>query len=370
MNTPFLELRRESERYRHEIHAAVCRVTKRGRYILGPELEALEREFAAQCDVPYAIGVGSGTDAIVLALESSGAIRPGEGDEVIMPALSSGFTALSIYLAGAVPRFVDIDLRTLQIDPQAIAAATGPRTRAIVPVHLYGNACDMEAIRCLAERYGLTLIEDACQAHGSRWREKMLGTLGAAGCFSFYPTKNLGALGDGGMLVTRDEEIYRRARSLRHGGQIRIHYHEFLGRNSRLDEIQAAILRFKLQNLEAWNRARRKIADVYNESLADLDLNIIQPGVDTVPNRHLYVVRCRQRDRLMDFLSGRGIETLVHYPVPVPHQPAFQRFLLPEQRFPVAAAAAGEILSLPLYPELKNSEQEYIVASIRAFFGK
>jgi len=370
VNTPFLELGRESKRYRREIQTAVGRVTERGRYILGAEVEALEKELAEYCDVPFAVGVGTGTDALSLALESSGVLNPGEGDEVITPALSSGFTALSIYLAGAIPRFVDVDLRTLQIDPEAIAAATGPRTRAIVPVHLYGNACDIEAIRCLAERYSLTLIEDACQAHGSRWRGNLLGTFGVAGCFSFYPTKNLGALGDGGMLVTRNEETYRRARSLRHGGQIRIHYHELLGRNSRLDEIQAAILRFKLQNLEAWNQVRRRIADVYTQSLADLDLNIIQPGVDTVPNRHLYVVRCRQRDRLVDFLSGRGIETLVHYPVPVPHQPAFQRFLLPEQQFPVATAASREILSLPLYPELKSSEQEYIVSSIRAFFGK
>lgn len=370
MNTPFLELGRESERYQREIQAAVFRVTARGRYVLGPEVEAFEKEFAEHYDVPFALGVGTGTDALILALESSGAINPGEGDEVITPALSSGFTALSIYLAGAVPRFVDVDPRTLQIDPEAVAAATGPRTRAILPVHLYGNSCDMEAIRCLAERHRLTLIEDACQAHGSRWRGKLLGTLGAAGCFSFYPTKNLGALGDGGMLVTRDEEIYRRARSLRHGGQIRIHYHELLGRNSRLDEIQAAILRFKLQILEPWNQARRRIADHYNQSLADLDLNIIRPGVDTVPNRHLYVIRCRQRDRLAEFLSGRGIETLVHYPVPVPHQPAFQKFLLPEQEFPAATAASREILSLPLYPELKSNEQEYIVSSIRAFFGK
>ena len=370
MNTPFLELGRESKRYQREIHAAVRRVTERGRYVLGPEVEALEKEFAEHCGVPFAVGVGTGTDALSLALESSGAISPGERDEVITPALSSGFTALSIYLAGAVPRFVDVDPRTLQIDPEAVAAAIGPRTRAILPVHLYGNACEMEAIQCLAERYRLALIEDACQAHGSRWRGKLLGTLGVAGCFSFYPTKNLGALGDGGMLVTRKEEIYRRARSLRHGGQIRIHYHELLGRNSRLDEIQAAILRFKLQNLEAWNQARRKIADHYNHALADLDLSIINPGGDILPNHHLYVVRCRQRDRLADFLGGRGIETLVHYPVPVPHQPAFQKFLLPEQEFPAATAAAREILSLPLYPELKSNEQEYIVYSIRAFFGK
>lgn len=370
MNTPFLELRRESKRFQREIQAAVCRVTARGRYILGPEVEALEKEFAEQCDIPFAVGVGTGTDALVLALESSGVITPGAGDEVITPALSSGFTALSIYLAGAVPRFVDVDPRTLQIDAKATAAEIGPRTRAILPVHLYGNAYDVEAIRYLADHYHLALIEDACQAHGSRWRGKLLGTLGAAGCFSFYPTKNLGALGDGGMLVTHDEQISRRARSLRHGGQIRIHYHELLGRNSRLDEIQAAILRFKLQSLETWNQARRRIADHYNQSLADLDLNIIQPGSDTVPNRHLYVIRCPQRDRLADFLSGKGIETLVHYPVPVPHQPAFQKFLLPEQEFPAATAAAREILSLPLYPELKSSEQEYIVSSIRSFFGK
>src|SRR5262245_58967870 len=279
MHIPFLELSREFARYPDEIAGAVSRVTEAGWYILGPELAAFEKEFAIYFNVPFAVGVGTGTDALSLALESSGAIIPGENQEVLASALSSPFTALGIYRAGAIPRFVDVDSRTLQLDPARLESQIGPQTRAIVPVHLYGNACDMEAIGRVGARHGLAIIEDACQAHGTRLNGKLLGTLGLAGAFSFYPTKNLGALGDGGMLVTRDEATYQRARKLRHGGQSRTHYHELLGRNSRLDEIQAAVLRFKLENLEARNRMRRELAQLYDDGLAGLGLPVV-PAID------------------------------------------------------------------------------------------
>ena len=370
MHIPFLELKREFVRYPVEIARAVSRVTEAGWYILGPELAAFEKEFAIYFDVPFAVGVGTGTDALSLALESSSAIIPGKNQEVLTSALSSPFTALGIYRAGAIPRFVDVEPRTLQLDPAQLESQIGPQTRAIVPVHLYGHSCDMEAIGRVAARHGLAIIEDACQAHGARLNGKLLGTLGAAGAFSFYPTKNLGALGDGGMLVTRDEATYHRARTLRHGGQSRTHYHELLGRNSRLDEIQAALLRFKLENLEARNRIRRKLAQRYDQRLAGLDLTVL-PAIDRlVPNRHLYVARSPKRESIRTFLQQKGIETLVHYPIPVPHQPAFQPFVTSGQTFPEAEAAAREIFSLPLYPELTEPEVEYVVESLNAFFGR
>jgi dTDP-4-amino-4,6-dideoxygalactose transaminase len=367
---PFLELSRESKRYRAEIVRAAGRVIEAGWYVLGPELAAFEKEFAIYFNVPFAVGVGTGTDALSLALESSADIVPGENHEVLTTALSAAFTALAIYRAGAIPRFVDIDPKTLQLNPAGLESHIGPRTRAIVPVHLYGHGCDMEAIGRVAASHGLAIIEDACQAHGARLNGKLLGTLGAAGAFSFYPTKNLGALGDGGMLVTRDEETYHRARKLRHGGQSRTHYHELLGKNSRLDEIQAAILRFKLENLEDRNRERRKMAQRYDRALSGLDLTVL-PTVDRLlSNRHLYVVRTPRREEIRTFLKEKGIETLVHYPTPLPHQPAFQRFVLAGQTFPEAEAATREIFSLPLYPELAEDEFQYVVESLNAFFER
>jgi dTDP-4-amino-4,6-dideoxygalactose transaminase len=367
---PFLELSREAEGYRDEIGRAISRVTEAGWYVLGPELAAFEKEFAVYFNVPFAVGVGTGTDALTLALESTAAIVPGEKHEVLTSALSAGFTALAIYRAGAIPRFVDIDPKTLQLNPAGLESLIGPRTRAIVPVHLYGHSCDMEAIGRVAARHGLTLIEDACQAHGARLNGRLLGTLGAAGAFSFYPTKNLGALGDGGMLVTHDEETYHRARKLRHGGQSRTHYHGLLGRNSRLDEIQAAILRFKLENLEARNQKRRKMAERYDRALSRLDLTVLPAARGQVSNRHLYVVRTPRREPIRAFLQEKGIETLVHYPTPLPNQPAFQPFVLPGQAFPEAEAATREIFSLPLYPELTEDEFQYVVESLNAFFER
>ena len=371
MNVPFLDLAREAAGARTELEAAFARVIDRGWYVLGPELEAFEREFAADAGVPFAIGVGCGTDAIAIALQATGAVEPGRGDEVLTPALSAAFTAIGIHQAGAVPRFVDVDLRTLQMDAAAAEEVVGPRTRAVVPVHLYGSACDVDAIAALAGRRGLAVVEDACQAHGARLRGRLLGTFADAGCFSFYPTKNLGALGDGGMIVTRSEPLGLKARKLRHGGQSRTYHHELLGTNSRLDEIQAALLRVKLERLESRNATRRAIAARYDAAFRDLPLALPAIDAQCEPNRHLYPVRARggeERRELRSFLSARGVESLVHYPVPVPCQPALERFVLPGQRFPAAERAAGEILSLPLYPELASHEIEHVIESVRAFF--
>jgi dTDP-3-amino-3,4,6-trideoxy-alpha-D-glucose transaminase len=373
LNVPFLALSRESERAREEFEGAFRRVTERGHYVLGPELEAFEAEFAAWLGVRHAVGVGSGTDAIALALEASGAVTPRADWEVLTPALSAAFTALAIHRAGAVPRFVDVDPATLQIDPGRLERAISPRARAIVPVHLYGNACDIAAVCEAARARGLAVIEDACQAHGSRLAGRALGAFGAAGCFSFYPTKNLGALGDGGLVATDDEELARRARKLRHGGQSRTYCHELLGINSRLDELQAALLRSKLTRLEARNRRRRELAARYDQALSELPLRPVPPPEGCESNRHLYVARARsgaERDQLRAHLRDRGIETLVHYPLPLPLQPALRPFVLAGEEFPAAEAAAREVVSLPLYPELGDDELAAVVEGVLSFFGR
>ncbi len=365
---PFLDLSRESARNHQELEQALARVVARGWYILGPELEALEREFAAAFGVPSAAGVGSGTDALILALEACGAIVPGAGEEVITTALSAAFTALAICRAGAIPRFVDVDPTTLQIDPSRIEACISEKTRALLPVHLYGHACDILPILDLAHSHHLAVIEDACQAHGARLAGQPLGAFGGAAGFSFYPTKNLGAFGDAGMIVSRDEELILRVKKLRHGGQDRPSHHELLGCCSRLDELQAAVLRLKLQTLEERNNIRRSLATRYDVAFADLDLGLLPVTPELLPGRHLYPIRTPQREDLRRFLQERGIESLVHYPIPLPLQPALRRFVLPGQEFPVAEKVAQEVLSLPLYPELTGEEQQYIIQAVRRFF--
>ena len=365
---PFLDLRRGFLNNRQMLEQSLASVLDRGMYLLGPELEALEQEFATAFGVPYAAGVGSGTDALILALEASGAVVPGRGEEVITSALSAAFTALAICRAGAVPRFVDVDPFTLQIDPARMESCISKMTRAIIPVHLYGHACAIGSVLELAGKYQLSVVEDACQAHGSRLSGRALGTFGRAAAFSFYPTKNLGAFGDGGMVVTSEEGLIRRVKMLRHGGQNSAYHHELVGCCSRLDEIQAAILRVKLQTLEACNASRRALADRYDKAFSDLDLVVFPSLPDFVSNRHLYPIRTPRRDELRRYLDENGIQTLVHYPVPLPSQPALRQFVIPGQEFPVAQRAASEVLSLPLYPELKEEELQHVIGAVRRFF--
>jgi dTDP-3-amino-3,4,6-trideoxy-alpha-D-glucose transaminase len=373
LSVRFFDLSRESARNRSELEQAIARVLASGRYILGPELEALEKEFAAAaCAAPgvsFAAGVASGTDALALAIEASGALIPGAGEEVITTALTAGFTALAICRAGAIPRFVDVDPVTLQIDISRIKSCISRKTRILLPVHLYGHACDINPILDLANEHGLIVIEDACQAHGARLDGKALGAFGRAAAFSFYPTKNLGALGDAGMVLSRDPDLIQRVKQLRHGGQDRLYNHELLGYCSRLDEIQAAVLRLKLITLEKQNSIRRMLAARYDEAFADLNLTLLPVNPNLVPNRHLYPIRTPRREALRSFLQERGIETLIHYPIPLPLQPAFQRFVLPGQEFPVAQKVTGEMLSLPLYPELTEEELQYTIDAVRQFFG-
>jgi dTDP-4-amino-4,6-dideoxygalactose transaminase len=344
-----------------EVRAAIDRVIERGWFVLGPEVEAFEREFAAASGAAYAVGVGTGTDAIALILR---ALDIGAGAEVITTPLSAAYSALAIMMAGARPVFVDVDPARLTIDPGRIAAAIGPRTRAILPVHLYGQAADMAPIEAIANTHRLAIVEDCCQAHLATAAGRPVGTIGIAGAFSFYPTKNLGALGDGGAIVTNDRALADRLKRLRNGGQTDRYHHQEPGINSRLDELQAAILRARLPRLRAWTERRRALAARYRHRLAGSVVDV-PPELDAGHVYHLFVVRHGARRDLQAHLAARAVETLIHYPVPIPRQPALAA--LDPAECPVAGRACDEILSLPLHPALRDDEVDEIAAAVHAF---
>lgn len=353
-----------------EIDAAIAEVLEINFFILGRFLEAFEQEFASWLGVEHAVGVGNGFDAIHLALRACGI---GPGDEVLTVAHTAVATAVAISAVGARPVFVDIDPETYCMDPAAAATAITPRTRAIVPVHLYGHPAEMGRLLDLARRHNLVVIEDAAQAHGARYQGRPCGTLGHAGAFSFYPTKNLGAYGDGGAVVTRDPDVARMIRLLRNYGwaEGKRYYSAVKGVNSRLDELQAAILRVKLRYLETWNARRRAIAARYAEALADLpDLMLPREQPWAYHVYHLYVVRTPRRDALQQHLQAHGVGTQVHYPVPVHLQEAYQDLGYRPGALPETERAAREILSLPLYPELTDAQVDHVCASVRAFFSQ
>ena len=352
---PFMSLAPGGERA--AVRDAIDRVIERGWFVLGPEVDAFESEFAAAMGASHAVGVGSGTDAIALTLRALGI---GAGDEVITTPLSAAYTALAIMMAGARPVFADIDPERLTIDPAHVQRAIGPRTRAILPVHLYGQAADMGALEVIAARHHLALVEDCCQAHLATAAGRPVGTVGVAGAFSFYPTKNLGALGDGGAVVTNDRALADRIRRLRNGGQTDRYHHQEAGVNSRLDEIQAAVLRARLPHLAGWTERRRQLAASYRSALAGaVD---VPPECDNGHVYHLFVVRAPSRDRLRAALTERGIETLIHYPVPIPRQPALAG--IGPGDFPVAERACNEVLSLPLHPGLSDQDARHITDSL------
>lgn len=369
---PFFDLSQDYAALSDEIDAAMSRVLRRGRFILGEEGQRFEAEFAAFCGAAHGVGVGNGTEAIQLILEASGI---GPGDEVITTPLTAAFTALAIVRAGATPVFADVEDGGLTLDPAAARAAITPRTAAILPVHLYGQTADMQALGELAAQHRLLLIEDACQAHGACFNGRRAGSLGHAAAFSFYPTKNLGAYGDGGMVVTSDAALAGRIRALRHGGQTAHYRHELIGVNSRLDELQAAVLRVKLPLLEAWNTRRRQIAAAYARGLADLACggDPARPALELPVELegcthawHLYAVRCRQRDALREELARQGVGSEIHYPLPVHLQGAFAPLGGRPGTHPRAEAAADRVLSLPLHPWLGDAEVERVIRRVRA----
>ena len=348
-----------------EIEAAIARVLASAWFILGPEVEAFERETVAAFDCGNAIGVANGTDAITLALMALGV---GPGDEVITTPLTAAFTALAVSRLGAKPVFADVEPETLTLSAESASRRITSKTRALMPVHLYGNSADLGGMLALAKAHGLAVVEDACQSHGARQEGKSLGTLGRVGTFSFYPTKNLGALGDGGMVLTADDELAAKLRRLRNGGQSSRYRHEEIGVNSRLDEIQAAVLRVKLKYLESKNERRRELSRLYLEALEGTGVGPVAVRDGCTSARHLFVVRTPDRDALAAHLKERGIETLIHYPIPTHLQRAYDSLGQGPGSCPNAEKACGEILSLPLYPTLSNGSVGRVANAIRGFY--
>ncbi|MDO8594543.1 MAG: DegT/DnrJ/EryC1/StrS family aminotransferase [bacterium] len=355
---PFIDFTRECRAIQGEIDSALKRVFDRGSFILGPEVEQFEREFAAYIGAPYAVGVASGTDALHLSLLAAGV---GKGDEVIIPVNTMAATAMAVVMCGATPVFCDCDDSFL-IDSEQIPSLITPKTKAIIPVHLYGRACDMDKLTALAQAHHLTLIEDCAQAAGAEWRGRKVGTFGDFGAFSFYPTKNLGAYGDGGAVVLKTEEQQKRLLSLRYYGQPDRTTVIGFGINSRLDELQAALLSVKLPYLDAWNEKRQALAALYRKHLKDTAL-IVPPSEPTQAHvYHLFVVRSERRDVLRTALMEKGVQTLIHYPISLHEQPFFKQFA--HRSFPKAERFAKEIFSLPLFPFLEEREVEEVSRTI------
>jgi dTDP-3-amino-3,4,6-trideoxy-alpha-D-glucose transaminase len=361
---PFIDLRAAQEEMASELEAAVARVVASGWYLLGPELEEFEREFGAYCGTRHCVGVASGLSAIELALRAAGI---GPGDEVIVPAYTWVATWLAVTATGAEPVGVDVEASTYNIDAEAIAAAITPRTAAIIPVHLRGEPADMDAIDALAKANGLFVLEDAAQAHGARHNGRRAGSLGAAGAFSFYPAKNLGALGDGGAVTTDDDELAAKVRLLRNYGMRDRYEIEAPGVNSRLAEIQAAALRAKLPRLDGWNRARAAHADAYRQAFAGNEaIQVPQTPPWADPVWHLFVINHPDRDSCRRSLEVQGISTLVHYPV-LPHlSGAYPEGTWAPGSFPVAESLAGTTLSLPLYPQMSRQAGETVAEAVLA----
>lgn len=363
-NVPFVDLGVQYRAIAADIDDAISKVIQDADFILGREVRLFEEEFAEFCDASYAVGVDSGTSALELALR---AFDIGPGDEVITAANSFIASALGISHAGAKPVLVDVDPYTYTLDVTALERAITRRTKAIIPVHLYGHPSHMGPIRQLADKHGLVVIEDACQAHGARYKSKRVGSLGHAAAFSFYPGKNLGAYGDGGMVVTKDRKIANRLEMLRNYGQKEKYKHVFRGYNRRLDTMQAAILRVKLKYLEKWNAARRWNAKLYQKHLEGS--GVVVPGEARGAESvwHLYVIRTERRDALKDYLVSKGINAGIHYPIPIHLQPAYHDLGYKRGDFPVTEAYADRILSLPMYAELTDRQIEFMSQTVSEF---
>lgn len=364
MKIPFVDLNVQYQSIKNEIDPAISNVINRSAFVLGDEVKLFEKEFAEFCDAPHAIGVDSGYSALELILRAFGI---GPGDEVITTANTFIATALSVWACGARPVFVDIDPHTYIMDPELIEPAITEKTRAILPVHLYGHPADMDAINSIARENDLVVVEDACQAHGANYKGKRVGGLGDASAFSFYPSKNLGAYGDGGIVVTRNPSVAEKVRILRDVGQTGKNIHPIKGFNHRLDNLQAAVLLTKLPHLMDWNNGRRNAAALYNRYLTDLPVIAPQAATWAEHVYHLYVIRVANRDELQKNLAAAGVASGIHYPTPIHLQPAFLDLSYSPGSFPITEAIADEILSLPIYPELDEDSIEYTASKIREF---
>jgi len=382
MNVPFLDLKAQYKQIEHEVVPLVTEAMENGMFIGGPNVEGFEKEFAEFCNTKYCIGVNSGTDALRFVLMAAGV---GPGHEVITVANTFIATTEAISQVGAVPVFVDIDPQTCNMNPaileefldqqctfdestnHLINQSTKRVVRALLPVHLYGQPADMDPILAIAQKHNFVVIEDACQAHGAKYKNKAAGSMGAAGCFSFYPGKNLGAYGEGGAVVTQDEKMANEIRMIRDHGQNKKYFHTMEGYNGRLDAIQAAVLRVKLKRLAEWNKARNDNAAYYNELLADVSGIEFAKVADFAD---LYVIMVEDRDALQEFLGDKGIATGLHYPLPLHMQKAYEHLGYKEGDFPITERIAKRLLSLPMYPELTRAQIKYVTDSVKEFMAR
>ena len=362
MNISFLDLRQEYIKIKKEINKSILDLMQRGDFILGKDEKMFEEEFAQYCNTKYALGVNSGTDALFLSLL---ACNIGRGDEVIVPCFTYIASSFAISYTGAKPVFVDIDEISYNIDIKKIEKSITKNTKAIIPVHLFGQPAKMKEIISLAKKYNLKIIEDAAQAHGAKYYGKKVGSLADTGCFSFYPTKNLGGCGDGGMVTTNNKNIYKKILKLRDYGRRDRYHHVIKGYNSRLDTIQAVILRIKLKNLDRWNQMRRKNAEIYNNLLEDLDLVLPKEENNVKHVYHAYSIRLKNRDKIVQKLRNRGISTSIYYPIPLHLQPAYKELNYKKGNFPIAEKVSKDILSLPIYPCLEKAKIEFITKVLK-----
>ncbi|MGD0224060.1 MAG: DegT/DnrJ/EryC1/StrS family aminotransferase [Terriglobia bacterium] len=367
MIVPYADLKAQYAALREEVLAALDRVGSKAAFILGEEVQEFEREFAAYCGVKHCVAVNSGTSALHLALLGVGVQA---GDEVITTPNTFIATAEVISYTGAKPVFVDIDPRTANIDPGKIATAVTPRTRAILPVHLYGLAAEMDSILEVAAQRHLAVIEDACQAHGARYHGKRVGSIGKAAAFSFYPPKNLGAYGEGGALTTNDDALAARAQALRSHAESRRYFHDAIGYNYRMDGFQGAILRLKLPRLEQWNARRKELAEIYRRTLAGARVEIQEGGASRERVDHLFVVYVDNRDAVRARLEERGVQTNIHYPLPIHLQKPYQALGYRRDDFPHAERACERVISMPLYPEMSNEQASYAAQTLREIAGE
>lgn len=367
MNVPFVDLVAQKQQIAVQVQEAINHVIDTSTFIMGPDLSKFEEAFAEFCGSEYAIGVDSGTSALEMILR---AYEIGPGDEVITAANTFIATVLPISYVGATPILIDMDSETYNIDVTKIEQKITKKTKAIIPVHLYGQPVDMDKILDIANRHDLIVIEDACQAHGATYKEKRVGSIGNAAAFSFYPAKNLGAYGDGGMVVTNDFQIYKRIQKLRDYGQEKKYHHVEIGYNRRLDTLQAAILNVKLPLLDRWNEARRVNAALYGKLLNHPKIGLPQVINDVEPVWHLFVVQVDQREKLRNYLSEVGISTGIHYPIPIHLQPAYQHLGYQKGSFPITEQAAERIISLPMYAELSADMVSYVVEKTIGFLSE
>ncbi len=366
MEIKYLDLQANYQSIKPEIDKAIQQVLDSSAYVLGPAVAGFEKAFAEYCGTKFAIGCNSGTTALTLALR---AMEIGPGDEVITAANSFVATAAAIVHAGAKPVLVDVDPETRNLDPQLLKIAVTSRTRAIIPVHLYGCPADMDAIRQLAGNYNIAVLEDSAQAHGASYKGRPAGSMGKMAAFSFYPGKNLGAYGEAGAVTTDNEQLAERVRMLRDHGSDRKYVHDLLGYNARMDGFQGAVLKVKLAHLDKWNEERNRVARLYNELLANVPVKLPRFYDDIKQVFHLYVIETDRRDDLQKHLANHGVPSLIHYPIPIHRQKAFEFLDYRKSDFPITEKLADEILSLPIYPEMTDRQVSYVAEQVKAFFA-